>query len=49
MWVANRSTGIKQEVSLVVSIVYDPGIIIFDEPTNGLNVLMAKVVKGFLK
>lgn len=46
--VANLSTGMKQKVSLVVSIVHDPNIIIFDEPTNGLDVLTAKVVTDFL-
>lgn len=47
--VANLSTGMKQKVSLVISIVHDPNIIIFDEPTNGLDVLTAKVVTDFLK
>lgn len=46
--VANLSTGMKQKVSLVISIVHDPNIIIFDEPTNGLDVLTAKVVTDFL-
>ena len=47
--VANLSTGMKQKVSLVVSIVHDPEIIIFDEPTNGLDVLTARVVTDFLE
>ena len=47
--VANLSTGMKQKVSLVISIVHDPDIIIFDEPTNGLDVLTAKVVTDFLQ
>lgn len=47
--VANLSTGMKQKVSLAVSIVHDPDIIIFDEPTNGLDVLTAKVVTDFLQ
>lgn len=47
--VANLSTGMKQKVSLVISIVHDPDIIIFDEPTNGLDVLTAKVVTDFLE
>ena len=47
--VANLSTGMKQKVSLVASIVHDPDIIIFDEPTNGLDVLTAKVVTDFLE
>lgn len=46
--VADLSTGMKQKVSLVISIVHDPSIIIFDEPTNGLDVLTAKVVTDFL-
>jgi len=46
--VANLSTGMKQKTSLVISIVHDPNIIIFDEPTNGLDVLTAKVVTDFL-
>lgn len=46
--VANLSTGMKQKVSLAVSLVHDPDIIIFDEPTNGLDVITAKVVTDFL-
>lgn len=46
---ANLSTGMKQNVSLVISIVHDPEFIIFDEPTNGLDVLTAKVVTDFLE
>jgi len=48
MKVGNLSTGMKQKVSLVVSLVHDPDIVIFDEPTNGLDVLTAKVVTDFL-
>lgn len=46
--VADLSTGMKQKTSLAVSLVHDPDIIIFDEPTNGLDVLTAKVVTDFL-
>jgi sodium transport system ATP-binding protein len=46
--VANLSQGMKQKISLAVSIVHDPGIIIFDEPTNGLDVITSKVVTDFL-
>ena len=42
------STGMLQKVSLVISIVHDPAVVIFDEPTNGLDVLTAKVVTDFL-
>lgn len=47
--VADLSTGMKQKVSLVVSIVHDPDIIIFDEPTNGLDVITARTVTDFLQ
>ena len=46
--VADLSTGMKQKASLAISLVHDPDIIIFDEPTNGLDVLTAKVVTDFL-
>ena len=47
--VMNMSTGMKQKTSLVISLVHDPEIIIFDEPTNGLDVLTARVVTDFLQ
>lgn len=47
--VANLSTGMKQKISLVISIAHDPEFIIFDEPTNGLDVITAKVVTDFLE
>lgn len=46
--VKDLSTGMLQKISLVVSIVHDPEVVIFDEPTNGLDVLTAKVVTDFL-
>lgn len=47
--VKNLSTGMKQKVSLVVSLVHDPMMVVFDEPTNGLDVLTARVVTDFLQ
>lgn len=46
--VASMSTGMKQKTSLAISLVHDPAVIIFDEPTNGLDVITAKVVTDFL-
>lgn len=46
--VGDLSTGMKQKVSLVISIVHDPSIIIFDEPTNGLDIITSKTVTDFL-
>lgn len=47
--VANLSTGMKQKVSIVISLVHDPSIVIFDEPTNGLDVITARTVTDFLQ
>ncbi|MDE6660357.1 MAG: AAA family ATPase, partial [Anaeroplasmataceae bacterium] len=46
--IGDLSTGMKQKISLIISIVHDPDIVIFDEPTNGLDVITAKVVTDFL-
>ena len=35
-------------MSIVISIVHDPDFIIFDEPTNGLDVITAKTVTDYL-
>ena len=47
--VANLSTGMKQKVSLVISLLHDPELVIFDEPTNGLDVITARVVTDYLQ
>lgn len=46
--VRKMSTGMKQKLSIVISLVHDPEIIIFDEPTNGLDILTAKTVIDYL-
>lgn len=47
--IGNLSSGMKQKVSLVISLLHDPEVIIFDEPTNGLDVITSKVVTDSLK
>ena len=43
------SSGMKQKTSIAISLIHNPDIIIFDEPTNGLDVITAKNVTDFLK
>ena len=47
--VEELSTGMKQKVSIAVSLVHDPEIVIFDEPTNGLDIVTARAVLDYLK
>ena len=39
---AKMSTGMKQKVSIARALVHDPPVIIFDEATSGLDVLVAR-------
>src|SRR5207253_855026 len=41
---AKMSTGMRQKVSIARAIVHDPPVLIFDEPTLGLDVLVARAV-----
>src|SRR5262249_11724534 len=41
---AKMSTGMRQKVSIARSIIHDPPVMIFDEPTAGLDVLVARAL-----
>ncbi|MFA7543553.1 MAG: ATP-binding cassette domain-containing protein [Candidatus Cloacimonadaceae bacterium] len=43
------STGMKQKVSIVRSIIHDPPVMIFDEPTGGLDILTARNIVSFIR
>ena len=46
--VEKLSTGMKQKAAIAVALIHDPSVIMFDEPTNGLDILAAKTVVDFL-
>jgi sodium transport system ATP-binding protein len=41
---AKMSTGMKQKVSIARTIIHNPPVLVFDEPTAGLDVLVARNV-----
>ena len=43
------STGMKQKVSIARTLVHDPSVMIFDEPTLGLDVMAARTIVGFIR
>ena len=43
------STGMKQKLSIARAIIHDPPVLIFDEPTVGLDVITARVVIEYIR
>jgi sodium transport system ATP-binding protein len=43
------STGMKQKVSIARTLVHDPQVMIFDEPTVGLDVMAARTIVQFIR
>jgi sodium transport system ATP-binding protein len=43
------STGMKQKVSIARTLVHDPAVMIFDEPTIGLDVFASRTIIGFIR
>lgn len=42
--VAKMSTGMRQKVSIARALIHDPPVLIFDEPTNGLDVMVSRAL-----
>ena len=43
------SSGMKQKVSLARTLIHDPPVMIFDEPTVGLDVMTARTIVQFIR
>ena len=46
--ISQLSTGMKQKLGIAVSLIHNPDVIVFDEPTNGLDVITAKTITDYL-
>ena len=46
--VCKYSRGMKQKVSLARSIIHHPDVMLFDEPTTGLDVMSSKLIHDFI-
>jgi sodium transport system ATP-binding protein len=43
------STGMKQKTSIARTLVHDPPVMIFDEPTLGLDIMTARTITNFIR
>jgi sodium transport system ATP-binding protein len=47
--IGKLSTGMKQKVSIVRTMIHDPEVVVFDEPTAGLDVIAAKNIIDMIR
>lgn len=43
------STGMMQKVSIARTLIHNPPVMIFDEPTNGLDIMTARTITSFIR
>src|SRR5213075_2168106 len=43
------STGMKQKTSVARTLIHDPAVMIFDEPTLGLDVMSSRAIQRFVR
>jgi sodium transport system ATP-binding protein len=43
------STGMKQKTSIARTLIHDPAVMIFDEPTLGLDIMTARTIIQFIR
>ncbi len=47
--IARLSTGMRQKVSIARTIIHDPPVIVFDEPTAGLDVMTSRAIVELIR
>jgi sodium transport system ATP-binding protein len=47
--IGKLSTGMKQKVSIVRAVIHDPPVMIFDEPTGGLDVVTSRHIMDLIR
>ena len=47
--IARLSSGMRQKVSIARTIIHDPGVVVFDEPTTGLDVMTSRGIVNLIK
>ncbi len=47
--IGKLSSGMKQKVSIVRTIIHDPDVVIFDEPTTGLDVITSRSIIDLIR
>ena len=47
--IGKLSSGMKQKVSIVRTVIHDPAVVIFDEPTTGLDVITSRSIIDLIR